>query len=177
MTDVLLITMAAAYSLLALAGLIILIFRIRTLLFDGAPFVASSNESIRRGLELANLKANDRLADVGSGDGSVIFAALKAGVGRADGFEIDPLLIRRSRKRAERNGYGARATFHHADFWKADLSPYTVVFIFQIPYAMPRLEEKLMAELKPGTRVISNTFRFPNWKPLRSNGTIHLYVR
>lgn len=177
MTDLFLVAMASAYSLLAFAGLIILVIRVRTLFYDGAPFVASSKDSIRRALELAAIMPSDRFVDIGSGDGSVVFAALDAGATHTDGFEIDPLLIRRARMRSIKKGYGMRATFHHKNFWEADLSPYDVVFLFQIPYAMPRLEEKLLKELKPGARVISNTFKFPNWSIERSSGALRLYIR
>ncbi|MCC7522864.1 class I SAM-dependent methyltransferase [Candidatus Uhrbacteria bacterium] len=149
--------------------------RIRTMaLYGGAPYVASTHSSINNALALANLSASDRFADLGCGDGQVVLAAAKRDVAEAVGFEIDPLLAREASKKTA--GY-TNAKIIRTSFWEADLTRFDVVYLFQIPYAMPRLEKKLMSELKPTARVVSNGFKFPNWKPTASQGTISLYTR
>jgi ribosomal protein L11 methylase PrmA len=148
--------------------------RIRTMAFyGGAPYVASTHASIDTALALAGLTASDRFADLGCGDGQVVLAAAKKGVAEAVGFEIDPLLAREASKKTA--GY-TNAKIHRTSFWEADLTPFDVVYLFQIPYAMPRLEKKLLSELKPSARVVSNGFKFPNWLPTASQGTIALYT-
>lgn len=153
----------------------ILAVRMRTIIqFGGAPYVASTRVSVQTAFVLAALGPNDRFADLGCGDGHVVLAAVKHGAKEAVGYEIDPLLASEASKKI--------ASFKNAkiiktDFWKADLSIFDVVYLFQIPYAMPRLEQKLLAELKPGSRVVSNGFRFPSWTPVKQEGTITLYTR
>jgi ribosomal protein L11 methylase PrmA len=147
--------------------------RIRTMAFyGGAPYVASTRISIENALKLSQLSATDRFADLGCGDGQVVLAAAKYGAREAVGFEIDPLLAREARRKI---GKIPNASITVSDFWKSDLSQYDVIFLFQIPYAMPRLEKKLQLELKPGARVVSNGFKFPHWKPSGSAGNITLY--
>ena len=61
--------------------------------------------------------------------------------------------------------------------WKADLSNVDVVFVYQLPHVMKRIKKKLLEELKPGARVISNSFVMPDWKPKEERGGIYLYVK
>lgn len=156
-----------------IVGVVVMLSRIRTLAFyGGAPFVVSSKESVKRALALADLKPSDSIADLGSGDGQILIAASPF-VKHATGFEIDPLLVRNAQSRTK---HLSNVTIIQQDFWKSDLSSFDVVFIFQIPYAMPRLSEKLKRECRPGTRVISNTFKFPDWTPDKSDKTVFLYL-
>lgn len=142
----------------------------------GGPYVPSRQEDVERMIALANLVADDRVADLGSGDGRIVIAAAKTDVADALGIEINGALVRTSRIAAGRLGL-ANTRFEARSFWDADVSDRTAIFLYQVPYAMKRLETKLLNELPPGARVISNGFRFVAWKPTFDDGKIRVYVK
>lgn len=125
-------------------------------------------------LEIADMKEDNRIVDLGSGDGCVVLAAAKAGV-MAEGYEYDEELVQASRKSIAQAGMQDRATIHKKSFWHEDLSRFDVVFIYGMKHVMPRLEKKLLQELKPGSKIVSNYFRFPNLVPDKQNGRVRLY--
>ncbi|HEX9503161.1 MAG TPA: 50S ribosomal protein L11 methyltransferase [Patescibacteria group bacterium] len=131
-------------------------------IFKGAPFVPTDKLTLERMIMLAEIKPGEKLADLGSGDGRIIIAAAKAGA-IAYGFEINPLLVLWSRYKIKKAGLADRAFVHWKSFWRVDFTPFDVVMLFGITGIMARLGQKLKAELKPGSRVISNIFKFPNW--------------
>jgi SAM-dependent methyltransferase len=171
LVETLLVLTASVFVFIALLGGVIMLFRLRTVLFfGGAPFVASSRANISKAISLAEIKLGDRTADLGSGDGLVLFALAPTLAAEIVGFEIDPLLVATTVRDAKKKNLDQRIRVEKQNFWHADLSPFDAVFIFQIPYAMPRLAEKLKRELKPGSRVVSNNFRFKDWNPLNQYG-------
>ncbi|KAK1893371.1 ATP synthase subunit C lysine N-methyltransferase [Dissostichus eleginoides] len=108
------------------------------------------------------------LADLGSGDGRLVFAASSAGF-RCTGFEINSILVAYSRSKAHFKGVpSSQATFVKKDFWKTDLSSYNNVTAFLSPGLMEVLGEKLLKELPDDACVIAARFPFPNW-PLRQS--------
>lgn len=112
--------------------------------------------------------------DLGSGDGRLVIALAKAGA-EAHGFEINPFFVRRARKNICKAGLTDRAFIHQKSFWGETLSGFDIVVVYGISYIMKRLEEKLRKEVGPGTRVISNSFVFPNWLPSKKEGNVRLY--
>ena len=60
-------------------------------------------------------------------------------------------------------------------FWNTDVTSYDGIVVYGIPYIMQRLEEKLKKELKPGARVVSYSFPFPNWEPTAKEKAVYLY--
>lgn len=140
----------------------------------GAVYMPTADDRLAIMLKLARLKRGERAVDLGSGDGRVVIALAKAGA-VAHGYEINPFLVWESRQNARLAGVADRTRFHWQSFWKVDLSAYTVVMLYGIPYIMESLEKKLRRELKPGTRVISNAFPFPTWKPTQKVGEVLLY--
>lgn len=175
--ETLLVLTASVFVFLAVLAGVIMLFRLRTILFfGGAPFVASSRRNIAKAISLAEIKPQDHVADLGSGDGLILFAAARTPATEIVGFEIDPLLVASSLRDAKKKGLDNRLRVEKQSFWDADLSSFDVVFVFQIPYAMPRLAEKLKRELKPGSRVISNNFRFKDWAPAKQDGEVFLYL-
>lgn len=156
---------------LSLAGL----FLFLCLAFvTGGPFVPSNKTAVAAMISLAKLKKGDRVIDVGSGDGRVLFAAAKNGA-IATGLEINPYLVHYTNLLA----FVTRNTHVHAvwkNLWKADISGADVVFVYLIPWKMDVLAAKLVTELKPGALVISNSFIFPGWKLVRSDEKHHVYA-
>jgi SAM-dependent methyltransferase len=162
---------------LGLYGIWTILWRVVPILRGGAPYVPTSADNVRRMIAFAELRPTDRIVDLGSGDGQIVFAAVQAGAAHGTGYELDPGLLRSSVHKAERLGLADRMTFERRDFWTVDLSAFDVIFLFQIPYAMPRLESKIRRECKPGTRIVSNGFKFPAWELHNRDGTVYFYVR
>lgn len=144
-------------------------------IIKGAPFVPSTSACVRTMISLANLSGNERVVDLGSGDGRIVIAAVKAGAKSGVGYEIVPGLIFLSRLRARFARVGDRATFRCQSMWKADLSNTNVVFLYQIPYAMQKISDLLRTKLPPGARVISNGFKIPNLYLLKEIDSVRAY--
>jgi len=132
-------------------------------LMNGALYVPTDPKMTEDMLDVAMLASGDKLVDLGSGDGRLVIAAAKRGI-PAVGYEINPLLVFISRRKARAAGVEELATFYRRDFWHADLSAYSVVMVFGIGHIMARLERKLDKELASGSRVVCNLFALPNWK-------------
>lgn len=145
-------------------------------LHRGAFFVPTKRKYIPRILTLLNPKPGEKMVDLGSGDGRLLVALSETGV-EAHGFEHNPLLVMRSKQLLKKHGLEKKAFVHMENFWNADLSSFDGVVIYGIPYIMGRLEKKLRAELRPGARVVSNAFQFPNWKLSAKEKGVYLYHR
>ena len=142
-------------------------------------FIPTPPEDISAFFDLAPLSAADVVYDLGSGDGRLLFAALERGAGRAVGVELDPVRINEARINAASKGLADRVTFVESDVMNADLSGATVVVCYLITAASITLKPKFQLELKPGTRVVMESFPVPGWKPAetRTEGykTFYLY--
>jgi len=114
-------------------------------------------------LDMAKVTPQDLLMDLGSGDGRTVITAAKRGV-RAIGVEYNPDLVRLSTNAAAAAGVSNRATFMEADLFTVDLSKATVITMFLLPSLNLQLRPTLL-NLKPGTRVVSNSFTMEEWEP------------
>ena len=114
-------------------------------------------------LDMAKVTPADYLMDLGSGDGRTVITAAKRGA-RAFGIEYNPDMVELSKRNAEKEGVTGKATFVKADLFETDLSKATVITMFLLPDINLRLRPKLL-DMKPGTRVVSNTFTMGEWKP------------
>jgi len=146
------------------------------IILKGGPFVPSSWQRVEQMIRMAHLTPKDTVIDLGSGDGRILMAALRAGAKKATGYEIHRGLVSFTRWMANRKKLQDRLTVHCRSFWKADISEGDVIFLYQLPLAMKLLEEKIKKEAKPGTRIISNGFIFPNWTPEKQEGGTYLYL-
>jgi ribosomal protein L11 methylase PrmA len=174
-------TYAILLSILLLL-LIVTVFIIRawyfilpSLISGGALYVPSTEQNVRRMIELAHIQPTDRIIDLGSGDGRMVIAAMKAGGAEGTGYELQPSLVRLARYNARAAGLEAKTHFFWKSMWRADVHQADVVFIYQISYAMKKLSGKLRAELPKGSRVVSNGFAFPDWKIEKQVENIYLY--
>ena len=129
-------------------------------------WVPTSQALVDRMLDMAKLTPADRLVDLGSGDGRTVITAAKRGV-TARGIEYNPELVALSRRNAATEGVGKKATFEHADIFKSNFSNATVVTLFLLPELNARLKPILL-DMKPGTRVVSNSFLIEGWDPDRN---------
>lgn len=119
-------------------------------------------------LELARVKPNDVVYDLGSGDGRIPITAARDHGARAVGIDIDPELIEVARENAREAGVAERVEFRNEDLFEADFSDATVVTLFLYPDVNLRLRPRLLRELRPGTRVVSHWHDMGDWRPDRT---------
>ena len=112
-------------------------------------------------LNLARVTPDDNVIDLGSGDGRLVISAAKRGA-RALGIEYNPDLVALSKRNAAREGVGERAKFIEADIFKSDFSQATVITMFLLPHLNLQLRPAILG-LKPGTRIVSNSFNMGEW--------------
>jgi tRNA G37 N-methylase Trm5 len=143
-------------------------------------FVPTPQEVVDKMLEVAKVGQGDVLYDLGSGDGRIpVTAAKRYGI-RATGIDIDPQRIAEANENAKKNGVSHLVQFRQEDLFKAKFSEATVVTLYLLPDLNVKLRPRLLAELKPGTRIVSHQFDMGTWKPERKlelNGrTIYLWT-
>jgi len=132
------------------------------------PFVPTPTEVVDRMLEIAEVKKDDVVYDLGSGDGRiVIYAAKKYGV-RAVGIEMDSWLVAEARAKAKEEGVEHLVEFRIEDGLKADISPATVVTLYMLPWFNEMMRPKLQNDLKPGSRVVAHDYGIEGWPPART---------
>ena len=131
-------------------------------------------------LKLAEVKKGDVVYDLGSGDGRIPIAAARQYGVRAVGIEIDPQRIKEAEVNARKAGVANLVSFREQDLFKADFSEASVVTLYLLSSLNQKLRPKLMAELKPGTRIVSHAFDMGDWKPEKQEqvgGTVIYFWR
>jgi precorrin-6B methylase 2 len=126
-------------------------------------WVPTSQALVEKMLDLAKVTPKDYVIDLGSGDGRTVITAAKRGA-RAMGIEYDPNMVDLSKRNATQAGIAERATFMKADLFESDFSQATVITMFLLPSINLKLRPKIL-DLKPGTRIVSNTFTMEDWEP------------
>jgi hypothetical protein len=151
------------------------------------PYVPTPQIVVDEMLKMAGVTAKDFVIDLGSGDGRMIITAARSFNASGVGVDIDTKLVDLSNKQAQADGVGGRAKFIEQDMFKADISKATVVTLYVLPDFMEKLRPKLMAELKPGTRIVAHDYYMSEWYPDRqvsltvpekreANGTDKAYI-
>ena len=153
--------------------LFVIYFLLRPLI-NGAVYFPTTPRNVETIVTMAGVRPGQRAADLGSGDGRIVIALARAGA-EVHGYEVNPLLVWKSRRAIKRTGIGHKAFIHWKSFWRRDLSSFDVVVVYGIPYIMKKLGDKLHRELKPGALIISNIYEFPQWSPLYSENRVYLY--
>ena len=116
-------------------------------------------------LRLAGTGPQDLVVDLGSGDGRIVIEAARRFGARGLGIDLDADRVAASRRNAEAAGVGARVRFVQDDVLSADLSQASVVTVYLLPGLMWKLRARFIAELQPGTRIVSHAFGMPGWPP------------
>ena len=129
------------------------------------PYVPTTVEAVQAMLKLADVKKSDIVYDLGCGDGRIVIAAAVTYGARGVGIDIDPDRIREANENAKKAHVENLVRFLEKDLFQADFHEATVVTLFLLPSVNLRLRPKLIQELKPGTRIVSNTFDMGDWKP------------
>ncbi|HEY5898835.1 MAG TPA: class I SAM-dependent methyltransferase [Burkholderiales bacterium] len=125
-------------------------------------WVPTPQAVVDRMLDMAKVTAQDFVMDLGSGDGRTVITAAKRGA-RAVGIEYNPDMVELSKRNAEQAGVAGKAQFMKADLFQTDFSKATVITMFLLPDINLKLRPKILS-LKPGTRVVSNTFTMGEWQ-------------
>lgn len=130
-------------------------------------------------LDVAQVSAADHVIDLGSGDGRIVIAAAQRGA-RGLGVELNPDLVQLSKDEAARQGVAERAEFVVKDMFQTDLSQASVLTTYLLPHLNVRVRPQLLAQMKPGSRVVTYSFHMGEWQPdlvTQMNGlTVHYYV-
>ncbi len=126
-------------------------------------WVPTPQATVDKMLDLAKVGPSDFVMDLGSGDGRTVITAAKRGA-RAMGIEYNPDMVTLSQANAKKEGVSDRASFVKADLYETDFSKATVITMFLLPEINLKLRPKIL-EMRPGTRVASNTFTMEDWQP------------
>ena len=125
-------------------------------------WVPTPQELVNKMLEVAKVTPADYVIDLGSGDGRTVISAAKIGA-KATGIEYNPDMVALSKENALKEGVGNKAEFIQADLYETDLSKATVITMFLLPEINLKLRPRIL-DLKPGTRIVSNTFTMGEWE-------------
>ena len=125
-------------------------------------WVPTASALVNKMLDMAKATPSDYVIDLGSGDGRTVITAAKRGI-KALGIEYNPDMVELSQRAAAKEGVTERATFMKADLFETDFSQATVITMFLLPDINLKLRPKIL-NLKPGTRIVSNTFTMGEWE-------------
>jgi cyclopropane fatty-acyl-phospholipid synthase-like methyltransferase len=125
---------------------------------SSVPYVPTSPAIVDAMLTLAGVSKRDVIYDLGCGDGRIVIAAAKQYGAHGVGVDIDPARIAEARANAKAAGVEALVTFRVEDLFATDIKDATVVALYLLPSVNKRLMPRLRSELKPGARVVSNSF-------------------
>ena len=145
----------------------------------GAGFEPTSRKRVLKMLEMAQVKPDDLVYDLGSGDGRIVIEAARGFNAEAVGIEADPIRYIWSRLMVLLSGKGRKASILWGNFFWKDISKATVVTLFLSQKANYKLKKKLELELKPGTRIVSYFWTFHGWKPIMTDDDddqIYMYI-
>ena len=129
------------------------------------PYVPTTDLAVAAMLKLADVKKTDVVYDLGCGDGRIVIAAAKQLGARGVGIDINPERISEAKENARKAGVEKLVRFEENDLFLADIRGASVVTLFLLPEINLKLRPKLLRDLKPGTRIVSNTFDMGDWKP------------
>ena len=132
---------------------------------DAGPYVPSPQSVVADMLRYAEVSDKDFLIDLGSGDGRIVLTAAKVFGARGFGVEIKDELVKRSNEAAKKEGLADRVKFMKQDLFKTDMSQATVITMYLLPDTVNLLKDKFLAELRPGTRIVSHDYPLTGWIP------------
>ena len=127
-------------------------------------YVPTPQEVVDAMLKLAKVSQNDVVYDLGCGDGRIVVTAAKLGA-RSVGIDIDPERVKESTANVKAAGVDSRARILQGDLFESDIGEATVVTLYLLSSLNQKLRPKLLADLKPGTRIVSHAFDMGDWKP------------
>lgn len=133
----------------------------------GGPFIPTPQAVVDEMLRLADVRKEDFVIDLGSGDGRIVLTAARRFQARGMGVDIDGELVEQSNAAAQRDGLDNLVQFHKLDVLQTGIGEASVLTLYLLPDMMHLLRSKVLSELKPGSRVVSHDFEFGEWQPDR----------
>jgi 16S rRNA A1518/A1519 N6-dimethyltransferase RsmA/KsgA/DIM1 with predicted DNA glycosylase/AP lyase activity len=161
------------FSLILLLALVTVAYIIYIQLIPGAFYYPSAPDRVKTIFDNIKISTKDTVIDLGSGDGRLLIAAAQLGA-KAIGYEMNPALVHQSRQKIENLKLSNLIKIKAKNFWHADLSPATIICVYQFPKYIKKLE-KILKKSKHPVTVISNDYPFPNQKPYLIKNRIHFY--
>src|SRR3977135_3414267 len=154
---------APALAALLVASLLIVPARAQD--YGDTPYVQTPQNVVDKMLEVAKVGPADYVIDLGSGDGRMVITAAQKYGARGFGVDLDRRLVELANKRAASASVADRAVFYERDLYETDLAAASVVTIYLLPEVNLMVRPKLLATLKPGTRVVSHDYNMGDWPP------------
>ncbi len=147
-------------------------------IFLDAPWVPTSKKQIRKMLNFAELKPNEILYDLGSGDGRILIIAATEFNAKAVGIELNAILVAYSNFRIFLERLQDKVHVKWGNIFLRDISEADVVTMYLLQQTNNKMMKKLKEELKPGARVVSYVFTFPDWEPTKTDkeSKLNLYT-
>jgi trans-aconitate methyltransferase len=148
---------------------ILILFLIQNNSFSQVPFVPTPYEVVEGMLRLANVTQDDLVYDLGCGDGRIVVTAAAKYGAHGLGVDNDSQRVKESMENVEANGVKDKVEIRQQNLFKTDLTRATVVTLYLLSDINVKLRPKLFDELRPGTRVVSNSFDMDEWQPDQMN--------
>lgn len=148
---------------------ILTLFFIQNVSFSQVPFVPTPYEVVEGMLKLADVGEDDIVYDLGCGDGRIVVTAAAKYGAHGLGVDNDPQRVKESMDNVESNGVKDKVEIRQENLFKTDLSKATVVTLYLLSDINVKLRPKLFDELRPGTRIVSNSFDMDEWEPDQIN--------
>lgn len=131
---------------------------------EAIPFVPSPMIVVDRMLQLAEVRKDDVIYDLGCGDGRILIQAAKKYSARGVGVDMNPSLVEEARRKAAEEGVSHLVEFRAGDALQVDISTATVVMLYMYKWFNNEMRPKLQ-RLKPGSRVVAHDYDIDDWKP------------
>jgi SAM-dependent methyltransferase len=143
-----------------------------------APYVVTDNDVVDVMLSIADVRPDERVVDLGSGDGRIPIAAARTRGARGLGVDIDPARVREATANAAAAGVGHRVQFRREDLFQTPLGDADILTLYLSQDINIRLRERILAEMRPGTRVVSHDFDMGEWRADQRQqvGTANVYL-
>lgn len=129
------------------------------------PYVPTPQGVVKGMLQLAKVTKDDFVIDLGCGDGRIVVLAASEFGARAMGYDLDPDRIAEANANARKANVADKVKFVEKDLFEAEIKDATVVTLYLLPSVNEKLKPRLLGELKPGTRIVSHSFRMGDWQP------------
>ena len=156
---------APAWPAVICAGLLLTPLAADAQDYGDTPYVPTPQYVVEKMLQVAKVGPKDYVIDLGSGDGRMVITAAKKYGARGFGVDLDRALVEKSNMLAKQAGVADRAVFYARDLYETDLSPATVLTIYLLPEVNLMVRGKLLATLRPGTRIVSHDYDMGEWRP------------
>jgi hypothetical protein len=145
-----------------------------------APYIATDLQVVDAMLGLAQVKPDDTVVDLGSGDGRILISAARSLGAHGLGVDIDPARVREATANAEEAGVAGRVSFRQQDLFETPLRDADVLTLYLLPEINLRLRPRILGQMRPGTRVVSHDFDMGDWhwdqRQRIGNATIYLWI-